>query len=383
MRLATGYQPCALGDGILDVLADLGGGAIVDQRANVSALLQAVANPQLGHRRLEFLGKGVVNAVLHVDAVDAHTGLPGVAVLGLHGALHRLVQVGVIEDDKWRVAAQLQGHLLDPRRALLHQLGAHFGGAGEGNLADLGVGGQLVADVAGRAGHDAEHALGNSGALGQLDHRQRRERRLRCRLDDHGAASRQRRAGLAGDHRRRKIPRGDRRGHADRLLDDEDALVLLVTGDGVAVDALGFLGEPLDKGGRIGDLALGFGQRLALLQRHQSAQVVLVLHQQLEPATQLLRTLLGGQITPGRQRPLGGVDGAAGFGSAHLRHRTENLAGGRVVHADGLATVSIQPGAIDIGLLAEQRGVFELHGSLLGHRSGRPAAESLANATII
>ncbi len=154
-------------------------------------------------------------------------------------------------------------------------------------------------------------------------------------------------------------------------------------GNGVAVDALGFLGEPLDERGGVGDLALGLGQRLALLQGHQAAQIVLVLHQKLEPAAQLLRTLLGGQITPGRQRTLGGIDGATGFRGAHLRHRAKRFAGGRVVHADGLAAVGIDPGAIDIGLLTEQSGVFELHGSLLGHRSGRPAAESLADTTII
>ncbi len=160
------------------MLADLGGSAIVDQRAEIRALLQAITDPQLGHRRLEFLGEGVVHTILNIDAVDADAGLPGVAVLGLHGTLHRLVQIGIVEDNERRVAAQLEGHLLDPRRALLHQLGTHFGGTGERNLADLGVGGQLVADITGRTRDHTEHALGNAGTFGQLDHRQCRERRL-------------------------------------------------------------------------------------------------------------------------------------------------------------------------------------------------------------
>ena len=138
-----------------------------------------------------------------------------------------------------------------------------------------------------------------------------------------------------------------------------------MTRNHVTVDALGFLGEPLDEGGGVGDLALGLGQRLALLQGHQATQVVLVLHQQLEPATQLARTFLGGQRAPGRQRLLGGLDGATGFRAAHLRYVADDLAGRRVVHGDGLAAVGIQPLAIDIGLLAEQLGVLQLHGSLL------------------
>ncbi|MDT4855330.1 hypothetical protein FQZ97_896800 [compost metagenome] len=126
-----------------------------------------------------------------------------------------------------------------------------------------------------------------------------------------------------------------------------------MTGNHVAIDTLGFFGEPLDKGSGIGDLTLGFGQWLALLQGHQATEVVLVLHQQFEPAAQLVRALLGGQRAPGRQCTVGGLDGTAGFRSAHLRHATNDLAGGRVVDLDGLAAVSVQPGAVDIGLLTE------------------------------
>ena len=49
-------------------------------------------------------------------------------------------------------------------------------------------------------------------------------------------------------------------------------------GDGVAVDPLAFLREPLDEGGGVGDLAPGFGQRLALLGGHEDGQVFLVGH---------------------------------------------------------------------------------------------------------
>ncbi|MCY1362541.1 hypothetical protein D9M69_492650 [compost metagenome] len=134
-----------------------------------------------------------------------------------------------------------------------------------------------------------------------------------------------------------------------------------MAGNGVAIDALAFLGEPLDEGGGIDDLALGLGQRLALLGGHQAGQVVLVLDHQLEPAAQAVGALLGGQRAPGRQRLVGSLDGAAGLGSAHLRHSADDLAGSRVVHLDGLAAVGIDPGAVDVGLLTEQRGVFELH----------------------
>ncbi|MNY10512.1 hypothetical protein D3C86_1434970 [compost metagenome] len=137
-----------------------------------------------------------------------------------------------------------------------------------------------------------------------------------------------------------------------------------MAGNGVAIDALGFFGEPLEEGGGVGDFALGFAQRLALFDGHQAAEVVLVFHHQLEPAAQLARPLLGGQRAPGRQGAFGGLDGAAGFRAAHLRYRTDDLAAGRVVHGDGLAAVRVEPYPVDIGLLAEQVGVFQLHGGL-------------------
>ncbi|MNR31513.1 hypothetical protein D3C85_1490270 [compost metagenome] len=134
-----------------------------------------------------------------------------------------------------------------------------------------------------------------------------------------------------------------------------------MTRDGVAVDALGFFGEPLDKGSGVDDFTLGFGQWFALLGGHQAGQVVLVLDHQLEPATQLASTFFGGQRAPGRQRLVGGFDGTAGFSGAHLRHSADDLARCRVVDLDRLAVVRVQPLSIDEGLLAEQLGVFKLH----------------------
>ena len=51
-----------------------------------------------------------------------------------------------------------------------------------------------------------------------------------------------------------------------------------MAGDHVAIDPLGFLGEPFDEGGGVGDLALGFGQGLALLGGKDHGEIVLVGH---------------------------------------------------------------------------------------------------------
>ncbi|MNP08250.1 hypothetical protein D3C76_1003100 [compost metagenome] len=259
MRLAAGNHASAFAHSVFNVLLNLGHGFGVDQGAGGDAVFQAITNVQLGHGRGELVDEGIVDAVLDIQTVGADAGLAVVAVLRDQRPLDSGVQVGVIEDDEGCIAAQFQRHLLDVLGALDHQPAADFGGAGEGQLAHERVTGQLAADFAGTAGDHAEHAFRNAGALGQLGQGQGRVRRLRGRLEYHGAAGGQGRTGLAGDHRRREVPRSDGGGYTDRLLEHHQALVDLVTGDHVAIHALGLFAEPLQKGSGISDFATGLG----------------------------------------------------------------------------------------------------------------------------
>ena len=134
-------------------------------------------------------------------------------------------------------------------------------------------------------------------------------------------------ADLARDHGGGEVPRRDGRHHADRLLDDDDARIGLEGRDGLAVDALGLLGEELDEAGGVEDLALGLGQRLALLVGEQQRQLVGVLDHQVEPAAHELGALLGQHLRPGRQRAVGGLDGGARLGLAEARHPGDDVAG--------------------------------------------------------
>ncbi len=119
----------------------------------------------------------------------------------------------------------------------------------------------FAADRAGGAGDHVEYSGGDPGAIRQFGQRQRGKRRLAGRFQDHGAAGGQRRARFAGDHRRREVPRRDGGGNADGLLITSRRLS--VARNGVAVDALTFFGEPLNKGGGVADFAFGFRQRFS------------------------------------------------------------------------------------------------------------------------
>src|SRR5262249_18086648 len=164
VALAAGEDARTLGQRIGDVLLHFLDRLRLDQRTLHYAGFQPVADLHCRYLVGELLRESLVHAVLHEDTIRADAGLPGVAELRGERAFDGAVEMGVGEPDEGRVAAELERDLLHRARALRHQLLAHFGRAGERELAHERVGRQLLADGARRAGDDAQHALGYAGA---------------------------------------------------------------------------------------------------------------------------------------------------------------------------------------------------------------------------
>jgi hypothetical protein len=93
-----------------------------------------------------------------------------------------------------------------------------------------------------------------------------------------------------------------------------------VPGDDVAVDALRFLGKPLDEGRRIRDFAFRFREWFALLGGHDDGEVIHVGEHEVEPLAHDLRAFPRGFFRPGGHRCVRGFDGPPGFRGTHLRH---------------------------------------------------------------
>src|SRR3954467_6195762 len=225
MSFPSENHPCTLAERIGDARLALLPALLVDQRSDHHARLGAGAYLEAFHLLGELGGELVVAGGLHVDAVRADAGLARVAVFRGECAFHRRVEVGVVEHDEGRVAAELERELLDGVRALAHEHAASLGRAGERELAHRPVRAPLIADGLRVAGKDVDDAFGDARAFGKLRERERGKRRLSGGLDDKGAAGRERRAGLARDHGVWEVPRRDERAASDRLLHDDDALV--------------------------------------------------------------------------------------------------------------------------------------------------------------
>ena len=338
----------------LDLLHRLG----VDQRALRHALHETVADLQPADRLREFSDEGIVDLVLHVEPVGADAGLTHVAEFREHRALDRGVDVGVVEDDERRVAAELEPDLLHRRGGLPHQQFADFRRAGEADETHGGVLAQDLADRRGVARYDVEHARRQPRPQGQRAERQSGERGFRRRLDDGGAADGERRRDLAGDHRRRKIPRRDRGDDADRLAKGDEAGIGAMRGQHLAVNAFGFLGVEFNERGRVVDLAARFGERLALLAGHDHRDRLAFGDDEIEPPTQDRGALLGGLARPGAERALGRLDGPRRLRGAEAGDARQQGARRRIVN--GIDAVA-DPHAVDQALAFQEGRIQRFH----------------------
>src|SRR5436190_2100172 len=131
VALAAEHDLRAFGRSVGDVLLDFLQTGLVDQRADHDAGLGAGTDLERFDFVREFLRELVVNGVLHVDAIRANAGLAGIAILARDCTIDGGVNVGVVEYDKGRVAAELERELLDRVRRLPHQDAPDFGRAGE------------------------------------------------------------------------------------------------------------------------------------------------------------------------------------------------------------------------------------------------------------
>ena len=176
--LGAGEHRRSLGQRVVDMAVDLLDGGGVDQRADLDAGLGAGPDLHRPRPAPQPLGEGVVDAVLHQDAVGADAGLPGVAELRGDRPFHRRVEVGVVEDDEGRITAELE-------REPLHAVGADCAISSAPTRVEpvkeiLRTVGLPVSSAPISAGRPVTTLMTpgrDAGALGQDRERQRRERR--------------------------------------------------------------------------------------------------------------------------------------------------------------------------------------------------------------
>jgi hypothetical protein len=101
--------------------ADLRYGRLIDHWADGHTGLRAGTDPHGINAIRQFFCKGVINACLNENAVGADAGLPTIAELRNERAFHGQIEIGIVENDKGRVAAQFQREPLYTVGSASHQ----------------------------------------------------------------------------------------------------------------------------------------------------------------------------------------------------------------------------------------------------------------------
>ena len=146
---------------VLDLLDDSGQRPLVAQRAHLRGLVGRVADAEGRHACLELGDELVVHVLVDEDPLGRCAHLPGEVEAAEHRAVDRRVHVGIGEDDRRAVSAELEQLLLQAR--LAGDLLAGRGRAGEEDAVDIVVGDQGRAGVA--VALDQVHDAGREAGL--------------------------------------------------------------------------------------------------------------------------------------------------------------------------------------------------------------------------
>ncbi|MCY1554087.1 hypothetical protein D9M68_906320 [compost metagenome] len=122
-------------------------------------------------------------------------------------------------------------------------------------------------------------------------------------------------------------------------------------GDDIAIDPPGFLGEPFDKARAIGDLTLGLGQRLALLDGEDGSKIVPMFDHEIEPGAQQVRPLLGRAGGPAFPSDISSFDSTARCVGIKIGDVADDFTRSRIGHRDAGFGRRLDPFAGHIGRL--------------------------------
>src|SRR5215212_3283448 len=353
----------ASAEGVFHEIIDLLALVAVDEGADLDALLGAAPDLHGLHTLCELLGELARDAACDVEAVGGGARLADVAHLGEHGTLDRGVDVGVVEDEERGVTAELHGDAQELLCRLGDELAPHLGRARERELAGARVGDKRSHRATrGGASYHVQDAAREAGLLQDPGEGEHGEGGLLGWLHHHRAAGGDGGPDLARPHRHRKVPRRYEEAGADGLLHREHAPGARGRDGVAALDANGFLREPAEELGGVGDLRLRLRYRLAHLEGHQEGELVGALHYFLEGAAEDLSPLARRRLAPLGLRLIGRTERGHRVLGRAVRDLAEWFGGRRVLDGERVAPGALAP-------LAPEKGLF-VYGIKGGWRGG-------------
>ena len=202
VRHTAGSERGTLSLAGLDVFKDPVILGLGDLRALEGVIVEGVADLAGGvDGVLEKLNEFVVYRSVHKDSrcrsADLTLVVHDTSVCPLGG----LLEVRILKDDQWRLAASLKGNVLQGACGHLHDLTAGDGGTSEGDLINTGVGDQRTTSNTTMAVDNVNNTGGETCLLDKTGQVQNAERGLLGGLENDSVTARKRGAQLPCCHR--------------------------------------------------------------------------------------------------------------------------------------------------------------------------------------
>ena len=310
-------------------------------------MLLRVAGLEAGGLLREPLGELVRDPALDDDPARRHADLPLVQERAEGRGVHRVLEIGVREDDQRVVAAELEDDALEVAARRLGELPARLGRAGEVDPAHVRVLDQLVADLrrlARRMGDDVQDARGKAGLGEDLRPEQPAgPRRLLRRLEHDGVAERERRGDRARREDQRRVPGRDRPDDADRAAQPHRERPRVSEGMISPDRAVRDRGRLTEQARHEAHLEHAEAEAAARLAREQRDDL---LPPALEDVGRLQEDALplgGRRLRPRRERRRGRLDRASRVLAPAGRNAGDDVAGERVEVVERRAAVGVRP----------------------------------------
>ncbi|ENN86115.1 hypothetical protein RHSP_32539 [Rhizobium freirei PRF 81] len=347
---AAGQQRRALGLALFDIGEHLFALSPGDHRADLRCLVHRVADEHSVGAGLQALQEFGLDLAVDKDAGAVGADLAGRIEIAEHRAADGAVDIGIVEDDQRRLAAELHGDMLEVAGGRSRHLAARRHGAGQRHLRHIRMVDEQRPGLA-VALDDIVKALGQAGFDKDFSNLQRAERRVFRRLEYHG---------VAGDEGRRALPAGDLLRIVPCADADADAeRHALGIGEVAAERDVG----AVEAGGRdaaeefeavgarrwVGDN--GFLDRLARIQRFQLGKLAVTLAHDIGRALQDAAACRRAHGRPFRLCPAGASDRLLDDGRRRCVQAGDHFAGRRI---DAFNKGAV--GVLDIFPVDEMRG---------------------------
>src|SRR4051812_44484583 len=322
----------ALGDTGRDELGDLLELRLRVDRADVGVLVERIADADRREAVLELVDERPDDRLLREQARSRAAHLALVEVDPVDDALDGLVEWRVVEDDVRRLAPELEGQRLVGAGDALRDALADLRRPGEGDLVDALMGDQRHPGLTGSR-DDVDDPGWQVGLAADIGEQESAEGRGRGGLEDDSVAGGERRGDLPREHQKRKVPRDDLRGDAQRPRDASRERVLELVRPARVVPEVSRRERDVDVAALL--------DRLARIHRLEDREFAAALLEDPRDPEQVLGALLARQRAPRPGlRAARGTDGPVGVGGRPLRDLGHRLFRGRVHGRERPATLS-------------------------------------------